>query len=515
MKIWKSGGSPIETKSPRGDNSPKNPGKRVHQNPGGNRCRNDLLPKRGKVNSTYPVYQRLLWWFVALILISQHNCSSERKSHYQVAGTTSKTEQKNLSSIHTSSTNESCNVFNGGENRTKKLTRPKMVLTTVSAYLGYLKILVCKATESETSKKSVNLKLNYTKISLDLIRTKGHCSINSKEWEDWQKVVLDSNGVQFAMEKMLNGNSKAYDTAGKLAEMEKTRELGELIERNEQHVPMSELLKWTPQVRGRKSHKAGGKQIRKSRNATEPIQAKACETGTEIKKNITERIEKPHLPGPRGRVLKRGSWRGKCNRGAHWTSPKRKEADQLHKCEAASRRLSNHCRKMIETVKSKDQDGKDCKKMGPTESGSRRLESPCLISPSISLVWESGKNASGRKIVELEEICENTSGWAQLTFANPAYPQWSGSVSTISANARETKNIDEKVKDFLLQRTKLWEGNKHNERTWILNYLESENWPRCSYRSESKEISTLRKTGIKMTKLQNGPTDLKSPFVCG
>ena len=41
LKMLKSGGNPDEIKSPRGDYSPKDPGKRVHQNPGENRIKND------------------------------------------------------------------------------------------------------------------------------------------------------------------------------------------------------------------------------------------------------------------------------------------------------------------------------------------------------------------------------------------------------------------------------------------------------------------------------------------
>ena len=155
-------------KSPRGDYSPKNPGKRVHQNPGGNWFRNDLLQKNGKISSTHSVYQPLLWWFVALILISQLNCSNERKPHYHVVGTTPKTELKNLPSIHTSSMNEICDVLNWGESRTKNLTRPKMVLPTVGVHLGDLQISVCVATENETSKKNREFKI---KLHKDFIKS--------------------------------------------------------------------------------------------------------------------------------------------------------------------------------------------------------------------------------------------------------------------------------------------------------------------------------------------------------
>ena len=68
VKMSESGGSLDETKSPRVNYSPKNPGKRVHQNPEGNRSENDVIRKLAKSKTKTAPKLKGKWVFILLVL---------------------------------------------------------------------------------------------------------------------------------------------------------------------------------------------------------------------------------------------------------------------------------------------------------------------------------------------------------------------------------------------------------------------------------------------------------------
>jgi hypothetical protein len=69
LKMLKNGGSPDETKSPRVNHSPKDPGKRVHQKSVGNRSKNDIMQMmaKSKMKTALNLRARGKWVIILLV----------------------------------------------------------------------------------------------------------------------------------------------------------------------------------------------------------------------------------------------------------------------------------------------------------------------------------------------------------------------------------------------------------------------------------------------------------------